>query len=87
MHSIHEEALGRKVERDSDRYEKKYRSQMRVLESSPLSKVRPISPYDHYVLGKQLESFEIYKSLCEDDGTLSQLGKIPNVAFDILTVA
>jgi hypothetical protein len=87
MQSIHEEALGNKVEKDADRYEKKYRTQMRVLENSPLAKVRPITPYDHYALGKQLEAFEIYKSLCEDDGTLSQLGKIPNVAFDIVTVA
>jgi hypothetical protein len=87
MHSIHEEALGNKVEKDADRYEKKFRTQMRVLENSPLAKVRPITPYDHYALGKQLESFEIYKSLCEDDGTLAQLGKIPNVAFTMLSAS
>ena len=87
MESIHEEALGRRVERDAERYEKKYRSQMSILEKSPLAKVRPITPYDHFALGKQLEAFEIYQSLCEEDGTLTQLGKIPNVAFDVVTVA
>jgi len=85
MKAIHEHALGNKVEKDADRYEKKYHTQMRVLENSPLAKVRPITPYDHYALGKQLEAFEIYKSLCEDDGTLAQLGKIPNVAFTMLS--
>jgi hypothetical protein len=60
---------------------------MQVLEShSPLSKLRSITPYDHYAVGKQLEQFEVYKELCEDNGTAAQLGKLPDLAFDIITV-
>jgi hypothetical protein len=80
--------LNEQAEQAANRYYKKYRSHMEMLEGhSLLSKVRQITPYDFYALGKQLENFEIYKQLCEDDGSLSQLGKIPNVAFDVITVA
>jgi ABC-type oligopeptide transport system ATPase subunit len=71
----------------ADKYFKRYKPQMQVLEShSPLSKLRSITPYDHYALGKQLEQFEVYKELCEDNGTAAQLGKLPDLAFDIITV-
>ena len=80
--------MNEQAEQAAHRYFSKYRSHMELLEShSLLSKVRSITPYDFYALGKQLENFEAYKSMCEDDGTLSQLGKIPNVAFDVITVA
>lgn len=73
-------------DRDADRYFKRYKDHVQLLEShSLLSKVRPITSYDVYALGKQLESFEIYKELCEEDGTLSQLGRIPDVAFEVIT--
>lgn len=77
-----------RIERDAERFLKAYRPQVEMLESKSLiSKVRSVTPYDIYSLGKQLESFEVYKQLCEEDGTLSQLGKIPDVAFDVITVA
>lgn len=83
MLSIREQSMGKKVEQDADRYLKQYKSQIQLLESnSILSKVRTITPYDVYSLGKMLESWDIYHQLCEDDGTLSQLGKIPSVAYD-----
>lgn len=81
MISIKEEALGKQLEHDAERYFKKYKSRMEMLENSPLSKVKSIAPYDYYNLGKQLEAWEIYHAICEDEGTLAQLGKIPNVAF------
>ncbi|QIG71829.1 major capsid protein [Rhizobium phage RHph_TM39] len=86
--SIAEQLKGQKVEKDAERYLKQYRTFVESLESkSVLSKVRSITAQDVYALGKQLESFEVYKALCEEDGTLAQLGKIPNVAFDVITVA
>lgn len=42
---------------------------------------------DYYCLGQQLESFDIYKSISEEEGSLAQLGRIPHVAYDVLTVA
>jgi hypothetical protein len=80
--------LNEQAEQAADRYFRKYREHMQLMEShSLLSKTRSITPYDFYALGKQLENFEAYKAMCEEDGTLSQLGKIPNVAFDVITVA
>jgi len=78
--------MGKQHEREADRYFNRYKSHVQMLEDhSLLSKIRSITPYDVYALGKQLESFEVYKELCEDDGTLSQLGKIPDIAFDVIT--
>ena len=93
MQSLVEESavtarLNEQAEEAAGRYFRKYRDHMELMEShSLLAKTRPITPYDYYALGKQLESWEAYKAMCEDDGTLSQLGKIPNVAFDVITVA
>lgn len=61
MQSIVEEAaitnqLNEQVEHAADRYFKKYRGHMELLEShSLLSKTRAITPYDFYALGKQLD--------------------------------
>lgn len=76
------------IERDAERYMRKFSAQMNILESnSAVSKIRSIGAYDYYALGKQLEAFEDYRNICEEDGTLAQLGRIPDVAFDVLTVA
>lgn len=78
----------KRIERDADRYHKQYQPQMDMLEhKSAVSKVRPITTHDFYALGRQLEAFSIYRDMCEDDGTLAQLGRIPDVAFDVLSVA
>jgi len=85
---MQEMQLGARIERSAEGYLSKYRPFVEALESkSLLSKTRSISATDVYALGKQLENFEVYRDLCEEDGTLAQLGKIPDVAFDVLTVA
>lgn len=82
MVNIDEGRIEQKLESDASRYLKKYPAQINLLESkSLLSKVRPITPMDVYTLGRMLEQFEEYRAMCEDDGTLSQLGKIPDVAL------
>lgn len=66
--SVVTERLNEQAEMAADRYFKRYRTHMNLLESgSLLSKVRSITPYDFYALGKQLEQFEVYRQLCEDD--------------------
>jgi hypothetical protein len=61
---------------------------MDLLDQSLLSKAKGgLEPYDVYALGKQLESFDSYLLLCEEDGNLGQLGKIPQIAYDVITVA
>ncbi len=85
--SLSEQLKDKQMERDADRYLKAYRPYIEMLESNSLiSKVRSITPYDVYSLGRQLESFEQYKMLTEEDGTVAQLGRIPDVAFDVITV-
>lgn len=79
--------MGNKSAREADQYFKKYRSQMEALEKSPLAKTKQIGQYDHYALGKQLAAFESYKEMCEEDGSIAQLGKIPNIALDVITIA
>lgn len=89
MSEVNEGAIERSVERASDRYFKspKYRPFLEALEKSPVARVRSITAYDHFALGKQLEQFENYKQMCEDDGTLAQLGSIPKLAFDVITAS
>lgn len=74
------------IQRKAESYFKKYKSNMELLESSPLSKVRRVTPYDIYALGEQLEAFKAYQSICEEEGSANQLGKIPQIAYDVLTV-
>lgn len=84
--SINEQLKGKKIEQDADRYSKIYRPQLDLLESSPLSKTRSITAFDYYALGKQLEQFDDYKRMCEEDGSVTQLGTIPNIAHDVIGV-
>jgi len=77
-----------RVKKQSEQMYERYRSQMDILEKAPVSKIRGgLQAYDVYALGKQLEAFEIYKAICEEEGSLNQLGKLPDVAFDVITVA
>ena len=75
------------VKQKAQQYHEKFRDHMDVLEhDSMLSKVQGgISHFDVYALGKQLEQFEYYKAFCEDQGNVNMLGKIPDIAFDVIT--
>jgi hypothetical protein len=76
------------VDRSANLYYRKYRSHMNALESSSmLSKVRKIRPFDIYALGSQLQMFENYKRICEDEGTASQLGRLPQIALDVISAS
>jgi hypothetical protein len=80
--------MNNKADRLAEMYMKKYRPYIEKLESkSMLSKLRGITTHDIYSLGKMLESWEDYKAMMEETGSVSQLGTIPNVAMDVITVA
>lgn len=71
---------GKRVLQMAERYRRKYKTQMRYLEeSSLLKKIRSITPYDYYALGSQLESFDLYRNISEEEGSLAQLGRIPKI--------
>jgi hypothetical protein len=83
---IEEQLQERKVEQYADKYNKKYAKHMKLMESSLISKIRPVTTYDYYALGRQLEQFEDYKMMVEADGNLAQLGTVPNIALDVISV-
>ncbi len=76
----------KQIENKADRYFSSYRKHIDLLEKSVLSKIRPLDSYDVYCLGSMLESFDTYKSICEEDGSINTLGKIPLIAHDVITV-
>lgn len=74
-----------KAERRAKLYEKKYASQMEMLESKSniLSRARTVTSYDKYVLGKQLEAFDGLKKMLEYDGSVNMLGVLPRIALTV----
>jgi len=90
MDKIDENAIVHRADNKAEQFfsNPKYKPFIESLEKdSALSKVRSITSYDVYALGHQLHQFENYVQMCEEDGTVNQLGKIPNVALDVITVA
>lgn len=75
------------LQKQAEQMYDKYRKHMDILDKSVLAKVKKggIDTSDYYALGKQLEQFEIYKALCEEQGNVNLLGKLPDVAFDVIT--
>lgn len=83
-----EERLEDQLHKSAEQYFKTYKPQMEALEKhSAISKVRAISPMDYYALGKMLESWDNLKSMCEADGSVGDLGILPRIALDVITVA
>lgn len=75
-------------DKSADRLYEAYKPQMEALqENSPLSKVRSISKHDVVALGEQLDQVQEYLQSMQEDGNLSDLGVIPNVALDIITAS
>jgi len=78
----------RSIQRAADAFynNKRYQPYMDILEHKSLvGKMREITSFDFYALGKQLEAFDDYRQITEEDGTVSQLGKVPDIAFDVIT--
>ena len=67
-------------------YADRYEDYMVALEGSVLARVKGgIGPMDVYALGVQLEMWEKYYAMCEEDGNTNLLGKLPSVAMDVIT--
>lgn len=83
-----EESRIAQIAQESAKLYEQYRPQMDLLAKSPLVKAKKtMSEYDVYALGKQLKAFDYYKSICEADGSVGDLGRLPNIAYDVITVA
>lgn len=81
------ELLENKMKQQAEEFFNKYKPQMEALEKSLLAKVRGGSPTvsDYYSLGKQLEQYDAYQQVCEEEGNVNLLGKIPVIAYDVIT--
>lgn len=88
MAEINEQNRLLMIEAKAERFYETYQSQMDLLAKSPLIRTSTgMSSYDVYALGKQLESFDQYVAMVEADGSIGDLGRLPNVGLDIITVA
>ena len=82
-----ENALEGKVDQKAEGYFKKYRPYMESLEKSPLGRVKRLTSFDYYALGKMLESWETVVAICEANGSMADLGILPRIAQDVITVS
>jgi hypothetical protein len=88
---LDEDRLMQQLDKDAQYYLRKYGPQMEALQYSPLARTRDISSFDVCALGRQLQQWDDYKNhmLSESGvyGTNADLGKLPNVALDIVTAS
>lgn len=69
----------------AEQYFSKYKKHMQAFEKSLVSKATTISEHHLVQLGKQLDAFGLYQSMCEANGSLNTLGELPKVALDVIT--
>lgn len=85
---MNERMLLEKFERGADHYYKKYRTHMQILENhSPLAKIRGINLHDYVALGEQLDQFTNYLNFVNESGSVADLGKIPDIALDVISAS
>ena len=87
MKLMNEDHLNENMEMGAEKYMKQYRPQMEALSHTALAKVRSLQPYDYYAVGKMLESWDEFKDMVEADGSIADLGIIPKIAYDVITIA
>lgn len=74
-------------ERLAEKYQKRYKGYMSVMENdSALSRSCSLQPHHYAQLGMMLDKTKNYMKLKEADGTLADLGRVPQVALDVVTV-
>ena len=66
-------------------YFKKYKNHIKAFEGSLVSKAMDISEHHIVQLGKQLDAWETYRQILEDNGSLNTLGELPKIALDVIT--
>jgi hypothetical protein len=84
-----EERLQKSFENKADAYYDRYSEYMVQLEGSLLAEARggSIQAADVYSLGAQLEQWENYQAMCEEEGNVNLLGKLPDIAMSVITAA
>lgn len=72
--------------RQMERFQKRFARQYEMFSKSPKAKIRSLTEMDYYHLGLSLNSWLGFKKFCEADGTVAQLGTLPSVALDVITL-
>lgn len=88
MPRVDEAVVLTKVEREAERLARKYRPYMDIFERKSLLRYfKPITTWDRWALGKMLESVDDMVRMCEANGSVGDLGILPRIAHDVVTIA
>lgn len=88
MSNFDEGKILAQIENKAEKFYEQYKPQMDLLSKSPLIRIKEsMSAFDVYALGAQLKAFDEYRQMVEADGSVGDLGRLPNVAYDVITVA
>ncbi|MCI4408958.1 MAG: hypothetical protein JHC26_07680, partial [Thermofilum sp.] len=87
LQKVDEAYLLNKIEEEADIYYRKYKPYMRLMEqTSHWKKFKSPTPWDYRALGKMLESVDDLIKMCEANGTVADLGILPRIAKDVVTI-
>jgi len=80
--------MNEQIEMTAERYLKRYKPQMEAFQKhSPLRFIRSVNEEDICALGEQFEQWnEYHRFLCNEMGSAKELGTLPNLALDIITL-
>ena len=88
LQKIDEAALLDRFEAEAERYYKMYRPYMQLMESvAHWKRFRTPNQWDYRALGMMLESVDNLIRMCESGGTVGELGILPRIAKDVVTIA
>lgn len=76
------------ADRQAENYHRKYKKQIESFEKNALwKKCRRITSFDVMNLGKMLESYDLVQRIAEADNSVGDLGVLPRIAHDVITVS
>jgi hypothetical protein len=69
-------------------YHEKYKDKVELLENNAVwKKIRSVDDYDIIALGKMLDSWNLVEAFYEADNSVADLGVLPRIAHDVITVS
>lgn len=75
------------IDKKADFYYKKYRPYVKeLMDHSLLKKFKRIDSFDVWALGEMLRKTDEMISICEANGTVADLGVLPRIAKDVVTI-
>jgi hypothetical protein len=85
--NIDEAYLLNRIEQEADIYYRKYKPYMKLMENvAHWKRFKAVTPWDYRALGKMLESVDDLIKMCEANGTVADLGILPRIAKDVVTI-